>query len=718
MRLTQCSNDRANFIWVMLLLVIGIFYISNTWTPSSYGGPIKYFGVSDRGIVAGTPRGHRSDEWGVATPLTQATVNNDFQRFNQTSIYKEDLRSVFSMPIYDWGMIFKPNMWGYLAFPPAYAFSLYHYSFIFLFFVGFALFFQFLGSRPIESFLLSSALFFTGYMQFWWTTFGQLSSFFPWLFLLLVWNKPSIWIRAVFLYWMAAICMLSAHFYPPLFIQFAFVALILIFSLKPQLVTLKFCLLFGISVVTAAATAYLYLRDPLMAMLPTIYPGQRMSSGGGESLRMTLSQFFPLINLDNFRPLFRVNTPESGVISSLLFIIILFFLDYKKTFQQRTIPTYPILILSGALIICYLWMFVDLPAWVGRPLLWSRVDPHRMYFTSGMLMWVTALIFLTHGIFRLSLNRWVVLFLAFTGINLFFKTYVDELAPETFYPELFFLLALTIPCLIQKRFRQPTFRFVSVAVAAGYGIWAFYGYNPIQSASVIFDRETTLVTKALDTLISKDDQSILEVPGFPGATLNGWGYPSVSHVLLTPKLNFWKGVFPDLSDKNRNYLFNRYAIIEVSRKVEAPALVSADSVRIPVDSVTDTLANIRGVSWTRHAPPYSDNRGSIDEIICEGSQITISGWAWWQQKNSNQSVRVVSEMKPLRSNLLVIPRYDVASHFNNPHLVLAGFEIRSDLSFDCPSLNPPLCVISTDSNGNTYRLDNSSLKNCPVLPES
>lgn len=108
----------------MLLLVIGIFYVSNTWTPSSYGGPIKYFGVSDRGIVAGTPRGHRSDEWGVATPLTQATVNNDFQRFNQTSIYKEDLRSVFSMPIYDWGMIFKPNMWGYLAFPPAYAFSL------------------------------------------------------------------------------------------------------------------------------------------------------------------------------------------------------------------------------------------------------------------------------------------------------------------------------------------------------------------------------------------------------------------------------------------------------------------------------------------------------------------------------------------------------------------------------------------------------------------
>ena len=75
-------------------------------------------------------------------------------------------------------------------------------------------------------------------------------------------------------------------------------------------------------------------------------------------------------------------------------------------------------------------------------------------------------------------------------------------------------------------------------------------------------------------------------------------------------------------------------------------------------------------------------------------------------------------MKPLRSNLLVIPRYDVASHFNNPHMVLAGFEIRSDLGFDCPSLNPPLCVISTDSNGNTYRLDNSSLKNCPVFPES
>jgi hypothetical protein len=341
-----------------------------------------------------------------------------------------------------------------------------------------------------------------------------------------------------------------------------------------------------------------------------------------------------------------------------------------------------------------------------------------MYFTSGMLTWVTALIFLTRGMFRISLNRWLLLFLVFTGINFFFKTYVEELAPDTFYPELFFFLALAVPCLIQKEFRQPTFRFVSVAVTAGYGIWAFYGYNPIQSASVIFDRETTLVTKALDTLISKDDQFILEVPGFPGATLNGWGYPSVSHVLLTPELNFWKDVFPDLSEKHRNHLFNRYAIIEVSRKVEKPALVSADSVRIPVDSVTDSLANIRSLSWTLSAPPYSYNRGSIDEIICKGSQLTISGWAWWPQKNSNQSLYVVSEIKPLNSVLLVIPRYDVAGHFNNPHMVLAGFEIRSNLDFDCPSLNPPLCVISTDSNGNAYRLDNSSLKNCPVFPES
>ena len=707
------QNNRGNINWMILLLLFGLFYVSNAWTPSSYGWPIKYFGVTDRGIVAGTPRGGRSDEWGISTPLTQATVNNKFQRFNNTSIYKEDLRSVFSMPIRDWGLFFKPSMWSYVFLSPAHAFSLYHFSFIFLFIAGYAFLFQFLGGRTTESFLLSTGLFFTGYMQFWWTTFGQLSAFFPWLVLLVLWEKPHMLVRALILYWLTVACMLSAHFYPPLFIQFAFIAVIMVIAFRSELLKPGFIFVYGLTALAAIATTFWYLRDPLSEMLPTIYPGQRVSSGGGESLQMILSQFFPLINLHDLKPLFKINMPESGVISSLLFLIVLFFLDYKETFKKTIVPSKALIVLAIALTACYAWMCIDLPSWIGKPLLWNRIDPHRMYFASGILTLAITLILFFRGSFQVNLYRWALLVVSFAAVTFYYKVVLAELQLNTIYWEILILSATGLPRFIPETHRPNAFRITSLLVATGYGVWAFHGYNPIQSASVIFDREKTLVTQALDTLVINTEQPVLEVPGFPGATLNGWGYPSVSHVLLTPKLAVWEKIFPELTAEERNQLFNRYAIVEVSYKATRPTLVSADSVRIPVDSVTDNLLNARRLEWGLVAPRYSLERGSIDFVNCKDSTLIISGWAWWRGKDSSQALSLVSEALPLRSEFRIIPRYDVATHFNDAALVWGGFEVRAELGQKCSRTHPPLCAVSTDMRGHRYRLDNSDSRICP-----
>ncbi|RZI72595.1 MAG: hypothetical protein EOP13_14620, partial [Pseudomonas sp.] len=78
-------------IWIFFLC-LGVFYVSQCWSPSSYGLVLRQLEVADAGLVWSRPRPIRSDEWAVVTPLTQAAVRNDFQRINQSSYYKEDLR--------------------------------------------------------------------------------------------------------------------------------------------------------------------------------------------------------------------------------------------------------------------------------------------------------------------------------------------------------------------------------------------------------------------------------------------------------------------------------------------------------------------------------------------------------------------------------------------------------------------------------------------------
>jgi len=63
--------------------------------------------------MLGTPRLIRSDEWAVITPLFQAAVRNGFREVNETSFYREDLRSVFPLPLKNWSLFFRPQLWAF-----------------------------------------------------------------------------------------------------------------------------------------------------------------------------------------------------------------------------------------------------------------------------------------------------------------------------------------------------------------------------------------------------------------------------------------------------------------------------------------------------------------------------------------------------------------------------------------------------------------------------
>lgn len=578
MKVNQIKLNMTAIV-VIVFLVGGVIYVGNTWSPSSYKLALRKFEVEKTGLVIGRPRPIRSDEWTVATPLTQATVNNQFSRYNETSPYHEDLRTFLSMPIADWGLIFKPDMWLYRLVNPAYAFSFHHYVIFALFVIGYALLFNLIIQNQLHAWLLSFILFFTGYVQYWWTILGPGFALFPWLIVILEWKINPLLKFSLF-YWTATSWIL-AIFYPPLTISLAFVGFVTILAFRPQWFQKKILVPLVIASLLAVGTAVLYLHDYLIATITTIYPGQRLSGGGETELNQWISQFFPVAQIHNHESLIGRNICEISTVGTFYTLAVFSLLNYSKWQEIRSRSlTRIVLILTGSILATWAWMFLPLPSWVGAPLLWNRIPSVRLFFAAGLLLLILV-IFLSQTLgVRFSPARVAV----FCGVTIAAWAYYKPFRSEPGFLDLLILLPVLGLSIFHHRLaiaRQSTGLLVSALLV---GFVAFGSFNPVQSAWLIFNRPQTNVTRMLDAQSkSHPNQFVVVEDGqFPGAVLNGWGYRSISHVLPTPQLDFFRQLFPELPEAELNQIFNRYARI-VLTKDRQPKLLYADAVSVPLD---------------------------------------------------------------------------------------------------------------------------------------
>jgi len=563
-------------VLMAVLVVGGLIYVTFAWSPSSYGRAFELFGLHHFDLVMGRSRPIRSDEWAVITPLTQATVNNHLGRFNLTSPYGEDLRSVYSMPIFDWGMVFKPDMWLYLVLNPAYAFSFHHYLIFAAFILGYALLFtHILGLSTLSACLLSGILFFTGYVQYWWTTLGPTFAVFPWLLLVLDLQRSPL-LKFPLFYWIATVWMLSL-FYPPTTITLAFVGFLILLAFRSNYLKGKTLLFTVLASVAAAITIAVYLQDYLAAAVTTLYPGQRTIALGGEvRFEQWVSQFFPISQIHRHQPLLRnTNICEISVVGTTYITAVLCCLNYAQWQQTSRQFKRAVIIFTTGLLATWAWILLPLPAWIVTPLLWNRVQPGRMLFASGLLLLILVAI-LAQGL-GLRLTRLRVGILAAITIGFWIRYKLNRSIVE--WLDIAIFVAIVLLLLVPKFLSSKHFNTVVLGSALVFGIAAFGSFNPIQSAWHIFNRPTTAITQRLDQ--QQSASGILAVAGFPGATLNGWGYRSISHVLLVPQFAFFRHFFPTLPDAQFNELFNRYAHIQLTATGQ-PTLVAPDAVSLPI----------------------------------------------------------------------------------------------------------------------------------------
>lgn len=576
--------------WVAALLIVlgGFIYVSQFWSPSSYGVLLRQIGQPDEGLVFGQPRAVRSDEWAVVTPLTQATVHNGFERINKTSLYQEDLRINYGLPIFDWGLVFKPTMWPYLWAHPARAFSFHWYVTLVLFIAGHALLFARLGlSRP-AALLLSVGLYFTPFTQFWWNEKGPVMALFPWV----VWALLTPWprfLRLALFYWLGASWLIT-NFYPPLFLSLAFVgaAILLAFGrewLKPS----RFAAL-AFTAAGAGLTAALYYQDYLRATARTLYPGSRSVAGGSVPWYEWWSVVFPFSTFDrSYESLRGQNICEVAAVGAAFVLVALCCVRYRRLadlLARGSDLRTPLRVLAGGLLLMLAWMALPLPSWVGFPLLWHHVQPERMEYAFGLLLMLLVALAVEKAGLELSRGRmWAyaaLVVVGWLGLKGGLEGFNAQPASWHLLVNDLVVLPVLLVCLLAARMGRWRPTDAVLAASAVSGAVVLFGFNPIQSAQPIFAELGAAQKAMLQAERTQGGAGPVAIEGMPGATVNGLGFASVSHVTPVPALGFWRGKYPDMAEPEFQQIFNRYSHLRLGADVRKPTVDQADAVTLPL----------------------------------------------------------------------------------------------------------------------------------------
>ena len=367
-----------------LLVIIGAVYVGNAWTPSHYAQALRILGV-DHQPTFGAAHPIRSDEYAVLTPYFQIAVANKFGSRNEISPYNEPLKAAWPLPIADWSLVFKPQLWGFWLLPPAYAYSLYFFILSSAFVLGYGILLRQLGSSRAIAGLGSLILFSSHFTQVWWTNNAGAFAFTAWPFILFLAARRAVWLAPAVFY--AVAVWLLACLYPPFIIAAAFGLGFLVLAFRRDALRLARLAPAAFGAICAIGLVAFYFWDLIGVMRATVYPGARQSMGGGVHPLMMLAHLFPYLTTVRFAPLLpNSNECEVSVIASFLPLAFIVFTHHRSLLAYLRDNTLTFAIFWLGLILPLAWMLLPIPTNIGALLLLNYVPPTRMLWGFGIVL--------------------------------------------------------------------------------------------------------------------------------------------------------------------------------------------------------------------------------------------------------------------------------------------------------------------------------------------
>ncbi len=401
--------DKKVWIYIGICTFLFFLFISLKWHNASIGN-WNFFANDDgdpqRGILAGTPRPIRSDEWQVYSGFILSQHANNFPVTNE-GLGAGATPLVFNLPTHHIASIVKPAFWGYYFLDIERAFA-WHWNFkIFPFLIVSFLFLMLFTKNHFLLSLIGSLWLFLSSATQWWSiytelfTYGMLSVIA--VMYILLGNRPhKIMIASVVLIFSAySYAMILYPAYQVPFAYFLLAAMVgFLYSKKTILTSTSKSLLSWRMAALAITLLFLGIfltlfyqetNETISLLTNTVYPGKRSELGGDFSIaKMFADNFSWFMGEQNFPPAWG-NICE---LSSFLMISILpIFLLVADWIRIRKID--PLLLcLMIFQVVMLLWMIIGFPSFLAKLSFLSVSPSNRVFFIFGFTNVVFTILFL------------------------------------------------------------------------------------------------------------------------------------------------------------------------------------------------------------------------------------------------------------------------------------------------------------------------------------
>lgn len=281
---------------IVLFVLCVVFEISG----SSIGITIDFMGADD-GVILGSSRTVRSDEWLVFTPMaiSQCTTDGGIFSYFQDSFrgVETDMFCVYGQPVWNIAEVFRPFQWGYLFLGASKGLAFFWCGrLIFLFMVSFEFSYLIITEkREALSVCYALLIAFASSVQWWFAInclvemilFGQLALIFA-LYYLKTDSYKVRFLYSIGIAWCLGVYLLA--FYPAWQVPFAYVFLGLLVALLVERLpnsrksVIDLLNILFILVVVGLTAYYIFVFkswETIRTVLDTVYPGERSATGGG-----------------------------------------------------------------------------------------------------------------------------------------------------------------------------------------------------------------------------------------------------------------------------------------------------------------------------------------------------------------------------------------------------------------------------------------------------
>lgn len=528
------------------------------------------------GLVCGTPRLIRSDEYAVNTPFALSQCfgpSGPFGYFGSVlRAAKTDMFIVYGQPVLNWAEIFRPFHWGYIILGAGYGLSFFWtVRLVSLILVSFEFGMLAFNNKKTISCIYSVLISFSSVVAWWFAANGLIEMLVFGQLIVLIVNgymktksyKTRILLALAFV-WAGEGYILT--FYPawqiPLFYVFLiFVVWVIVknrgymrFSLKKDLfVIISAVLLLSV----CSFVIFSQSKDAILSTVNTVYPGARQETGGG-CLRYL---FFYASNL--FTPIkdknILLNQSELGMFFSFfpLGIILSLFVIIKEKNRDLLL-----ILLLGLTLFFGVYISFGLPLILCKITLLSQAPAFRVLQTAfGLINVILLLRSLTLLKQRFKV-RYIFLASVVFGLFVGLMTYITMKPYVTKFLAVIIFVVVGVGVflmLYKKGYKLALLFCVLLSLQCGFIV------NPIQrGVSEITQNPLYLDIQNIVNEYKTDTRFLVEGDSF---VLNNFpitaGAPTINCTNTYPNLELYEKL-----DKDSKYeqCYNRYADILISLK--------------------------------------------------------------------------------------------------------------------------------------------------------